>query len=533
MRLISIGASIVVQLLPNRTQDFALPSASQFELAVSRAKDYGAFLAVRSLHALEGPEEPGYEPTLDPPGETFDPHEPEGLPNNYKLVKEKDYDSWYVFFLVFTLLLLFDNFVLMRTDEPIAFGRAVLYSIFWILCAALFCVYVYFARSPEDAYQWWVGYLLEWMLSVDNLFVFQSIFKVMGTPDEQKHKPLYWGIIGAEVFRMGFFVLESMLLYSFFWAHFVLGLFLIYTGIKVLQVEEEEDAATFTDNPCVKGFLWFFPFVDAYAPTAKFFARVPTNRRTKQPIIPSDWIIPSKSELDSRATSTNRPPTPREDSRPAGSAVRQEDSGGRVVRQESGDVGVVHRLYATRLFLVVVILEGTDILFAVDSVSAIVAQIPDLFLAYTACVFAMLGLRATFFVVDELVKIFFLLSYAVAGILIFLGVKLLLKTWLHIPARIVCAVLVSALLGSVLLSVLHRRLYPDSEEDGNESGSDFLDATSQPESPTSIRPSTLPSNPGLLDEHAVALRRSEADRQPRARRHEQEHPRGMSATRQD
>merc|ERR1719330_2158038 len=96
---------------------------------------------------------------------------------------------------------------------------------------------------------------------------------------------------------------------------------------------------------------------------------------------------------------------------------------------------------ATRLFLVVLCLEITDMVFAVDSVSAIVAQIPDLYLAYTACVFAMLGLRATFFVVDELVKLFTLLPYAVAGILIFIGVKLVLKTWIHFPPEVVCMII--------------------------------------------------------------------------------------------
>merc|ERR1719277_2995692 len=128
------------------------------------------------------------------------------------------------------------------------------------------------------------------------------------------------------------------------------------------------------------------------------------------------------------------------------SEVRHSPEAGTVVVEppaEPGEREAVHRLYATRLFLVVIVLEATDILFAVDSVSAIVAQIPDLFLAYTACVFAMLGLRATFFVVDELVKLFSLLSYAVAAILVFIGVKLCLRGWLHISPEVVCSILVS------------------------------------------------------------------------------------------
>merc|ERR1712039_1121661 len=99
---------------------------------------------------------------------------------------------------------------------------------------------------------------------------------------------------------------------------------------------------------------------------------------------------------------------------------------------------------------VVVCLELTDLIFAVDSVSAIVAQIPDLFLAYTACVFAMLGLRATFFVVDELVKLFSLLSYAISAMLVFIGLKLILKSYVHFPPEIVCSTLVFTLLVSIL-----------------------------------------------------------------------------------
>merc|ERR1740130_1713866 len=94
--------------------------------------------------------------------------------------------------------------------------------------------------------------------------------------------------------------------------------------------------------------------------------------------------------------------------------------------------GVKPQRKATMLFVVVLCLEVTDVIFAIDSVSAIVAQVPDLFLAYTACVFAMLGLRATYFVIDELVKLFSLFGYAVALILIVLGVKLILRDYVHV-----------------------------------------------------------------------------------------------------
>merc|ERR1719335_1231557 len=116
------------------------------------------------------------------------------------------------------------------------------------------------------------------------------------------------------------------------------------------------------------------------------------------------------------------------------------------------------QLRATMLVLVVFCLELSDMLFAVDSVSAIVAQVPDLFLAYTSAVFAMLGLRATFFIIDVLVQLFSLLKYGVAIVLVFIGVKLMVHHHYHIPPMIVCAVLVSAIAGSMVASVIAEKL---------------------------------------------------------------------------
>merc|ERR1719414_596057 len=116
------------------------------------------------------------------------------------------------------------------------------------------------------------------------------------------------------------------------------------------------------------------------------------------------------------------------------------------------------QLRATMLFLVVCCIEISDLLFAVDSVSAIVAQVNDLFLAYTSAVFAMLGLRATFFIIDVLAKVFSLLKYGVAAVLIFIGVKLCISRVIHVPPSIVCAVLVSSIAGSMIASVVQEEV---------------------------------------------------------------------------
>merc|ERR1719263_1866611 len=120
---------------------------------------------------------------------------------------------------------------------------------------------------------------------------------------------------------------------------------------------------------------------------------------------------------------------------------------------------------ATMLFLVVLCLESSDILFAVDSVSAIVAQVPDLFLAYTSAVFAMLGLRAMFFIVDELVQLFQFLKYGVAAILVFIGIRLILGKLIHIPPSVVCCILFGTLGMSMLVSWLYDKYGPAESEE--------------------------------------------------------------------
>jgi tellurite resistance protein TerC len=132
------------------------------------------------------------------------------------------------------------------------------------------------------------------------------------------------------------------------------------------------------------------------------------------------------------------------------------------------------RWLATLLLMVVLCLEVTDLIFAVDSVSAIVAEVPDLFIAYTASVFAMLGLRAMFFVTDELMHLFILLKYGIAAILVVIGIKLILSHWVEIHPLIMLAILLSifvmSILGSLLLNMwqkykVRRNKEPETQAD--------------------------------------------------------------------
>merc|ERR1719393_468576 len=190
---------------------------------------------------------------------------------NTVLFEERDMVPWIVFTLSFFVLVIFDNTVLHRKAEKLSLSQAMLYTAFWITVAAAFGFYVYMTRGVEDAFSWGTGYLLEWMLSVDNLFVFHRIFEVFATPDELKHKPLFYGIIGAIVFRMIFFLIGELLMHHVWWIHIIFGMFLIYTGIKAVTMDEDDDP---TESTLFQSVIKHINYVDRYDPEGRFFVRV-------------------------------------------------------------------------------------------------------------------------------------------------------------------------------------------------------------------------------------------------------------------
>merc|ERR1719460_1011377 len=112
---------------------------------------------------------------------------------------------------------------------------------FWVFCAFLFCGFVCIRYNSNASFNWMSGYLLEWMLSFDNLFVFHLIFSIYSTPDHLKHRPLYLGICGAVFFRLAFIFIGEYLMHSMFLMHFVFGAFLIYSGITTITSDDEDD----------------------------------------------------------------------------------------------------------------------------------------------------------------------------------------------------------------------------------------------------------------------------------------------------
>jgi tellurite resistance protein TerC len=356
--------------------------------------------------------------------------------NGYTLFRYEDWPAWVTFTCVFLVLIIFDNVILHRNPHALTVTRAIFYTLFWMVAACGFCVWVAWYKTPAAAYMWMSGYMLEWMLSFDNLFVFHLIFSVYNCPDNLKHRPLYLGILGAVIFRLVFIFIGEYLMHALAFMHLIFGAFLVYTGINTVTCDEEDEDPS--QQPLVLWLKAHMSFVSVYAKDASFFVRVPVDENGKEQIPEEAYVKQEASETDPILDAEERK-IPVVDFSRISMSQRTETR-------------------ATMLFLVVCCLEISDILFAVDSVSAIVAQVNDLFLAYTSAVFAMLGLRATFFIIDVLVQLFSLLKYGVAIVLVFIGVKLMIGHYYHIPPSIVCVVLVSAIAGSMVASVIQEKL---------------------------------------------------------------------------
>jgi len=359
--------------------------------------------------------------------------------SHYTLFRYEDWPAWVIFTSVFLVLIIFDNVILHRNPSALMVSRAVVYTVFWIFCAFGFAGWVAWWYNENSAYMWLSGYMLEWMLSFDNLFVFHLVFSVYGTPNNLKHRPLFFGIVGAVVMRLAFIFIGEYLMHTMAFMQFVFGGFLVYTGVQTVSGDEEDEDPS--QQPIV---LWLqskVPFVNVYGSKGEFFVQCPVNEN-------GDADIPEDALVTAEPTETDALIEEGEESKKVDVVdfSRCTGSGKRMERR------------ATMLFLVCFALNFCDLLFAVDSVSAIVAQVNDLFLAYTSAVFAMLGMRATFFIIDVLVQLFSLLKYGVAIILVFIGLKLIAGKYMHVPASVVCVVLVGAIAGSMVASVIQDKL---------------------------------------------------------------------------
>jgi len=269
---------------------------------------------------------------------------------------------WIAFNTFIVLLLLFDLGVLTKRDRAIPVTEALLRSAAFFVLAMIFCagVFLLYGETPEERYrkglEFLTGYLIEWSLSVDNIFVFVLIFSHFQVPAQVQHRVLFWGIIGALVMRGTLILVGTALIQNFQWIMLFFGAFLIWSGFKMLRAVDEEP-----DLENNRILLWM-----------KARYRV-TETYVK------DYFY---------------------------------------VRQN----GVLH---VTPLALVLVLIETTDLVFALDSIPAIFAITSDPFIVYTANVFAILGLRAMYFALAGVIHRFHYLKYGLSIVLTVIGIKMI------------------------------------------------------------------------------------------------------------
>lgn len=313
----------------------------------------------------------------------------------------------YIGFIALVMIFLaLDLGVFHREAHAVSMKESVIWSCIWLACGLFFTGFIYFAyqhhwlglgletpvyasgaialgevTGATAAIQYLTGYIVEKSLAMDNIFVIAMIFGYFAIPLKYQHRVLFWGIIGALIMRGGMIFLGAELVMSYTWVLIVFGLFLILTAVKMALIKSHSDPGK---NPVIKLARRFFRTVDFYD-GQKFF-----TRRTVAP------------------TSISDPLTGKDTYAPA-------------------EPGTLSARYAiTPLFLALIMVEITDLVFAVDSIPAIFAITPDPFIVFTSNIFAILGLRALYFCLAALIEKFRYLKPALILILGFVGIKLLL-----------------------------------------------------------------------------------------------------------
>lgn len=297
---------------------------------------------------------------------------------------------WILFNIFIILMILIDLFAHKKSNMGIK--QALIWSGFWIGLAFAFNILIYFTHGPQAALEFFTGYLIEESLSLDNLFIFLLIFDHFKTPEEQLHRVLFWGVLGAIIMRALFIFGGIALVTQFHWIIYIFGAFLVFIGIKMFFKKDKD--IDLENNPLLLLLKKYVPMTKGYRDNHFF---VFENAR---------W-------------------------------------------------------YATPLLIVLLAVEMADIIFAIDSIPAILAITLDPFIVYTSNIFAVLGLRSLFFALAAVMKLLHYLHYALGAILTFVGVKMLIAPWYKIP---IFATL-SFILISIGLAAVVSIYFPKSEKD--------------------------------------------------------------------
>jgi len=298
---------------------------------------------------------------------------------------------WVAFNALILSLLALDLGVFHKKGHAVGMREALTWSAVWVSLAVCFGMGIWWQLGREPALEFFAGYLVEEALSVDNLFVFILVFGYFKVPPAYQHRVLFWGILGALVMRGAMIATGALLLERFHWIIYVFGAFLVVTGIRMALQDDSEIAPE--ANPILRLLRRYIPVTTQFHGD-RFFVR--------------------------------QAPRP-------GDAVRR---------------------MATPLFVVLVLVETTDVVFALDSIPAIFGVTRDPFLVYSSNVFAILGLRSMYFVLASVIGTFHLLRYGLSLVLAFVGAKMLLSELYPIPIGAALGTVAVLLAGSVLLSLV-------------------------------------------------------------------------------
>lgn len=304
---------------------------------------------------------------------------------------------WTCFLIAILLFLALDLGVFNKTPHIISTKEASKWTAIWVSISFLFSGVIYwlysnnYVANPDElkpavaSMKFITGYLIELSLSVDNIFVIAIIFNSFRIPKKYQHRVLFWGILGAIVFRGVMIYFGVLLINKFAWTTYLFGAFLVYTAAKMLFTKEEEQF-----NP-KKSFI--------YKTLRKF--------------------IPVTTHIDG----------------------------------EHFFVRKRHLNVATPLFVALIIIEVMDIIFALDSVPAILAITSDPFLVFSSNIFAILGLRSMYFFLANMLERFSYLEYSLIAILSFVGIKMLFHDFMEIPEWGSLAFIAASLLTGIVVSL--------------------------------------------------------------------------------
>lgn len=309
---------------------------------------------------------------------------------------------WVAFNAAVLAVLAIDLGLFNRKAHDVSVREAATWSAVWITLALAFAGWVFYAHGHHAGMEFIAGYLIEYSLSVDNIFVIVLIFTYFGIRGEYQHRVLFWGIIGALLMRGAMIALGATLIERFHWITYLFGAFLVITGLRMLR--HDEASVDPDSNPVVRLVRRLIPVAGDYH-GQKFF-------------------------------------------------ISGMDAAGRV------------RWMATPLFIVLVVIETMDLVFAVDSIPAVFAVTRKPFIVYTSNVAAILGLRSLYFLLAGAVTKFRYLRLGLAIILAFVGVKMLLAAHYPIPTLASLGVIVGVLAATAIASVIAARRDPNGTPQG-------------------------------------------------------------------